>query len=145
MLKRIPVTQDLHFLKQLLANESSQAIVDGYDEEWWIWWLEWAIERYLYGTSELDYHDGIGLTDNLAEAGLGSLAIARFQSMWLNHIANKLQLCEIYNPTVSSRDYDYAICTTTYPNSEYHTYEAWIVADIPPDEFNYLLTRTGLC
>ena len=141
--RRIPLNADLKYLKQELSKLLTAKIAVEYPDSWWYNWLEWGIDRVVFGQSDFDYGGDIDLEQDLIDAEVDQNLIDWFKPRWFNWIANRLECCGLIELRPNDIKYEYKIVTRGYQNGVPNV-EFWIAVEPDPGELDALISRSGV-
>lgn len=141
--RRIPLNNDLQYLKSTLSQLLTTKIAYEYPEAWWLFWLEWGIEKVIYSSSALDYDQFINLDEDLRDAELTQCQIDSFKDRWLKWLTARLECCGLIDLNPNSAVYEYRLVsgggTDGIPDVEF-----WFAVDPEQGELDALIARTGV-
>ena len=145
IIKRIPFTRDLSWIKNRLSTLLSREIALEYPRSWWFSWIDWGIDMVIYPKQSPYDLAPVWLVEDLEASGLRVDEIDQVVNDWKRWLIGRLEQCNIVDFDGSYRDvkYDLIDCGDS-ANAEETSIEVWIGIDTDPYELEYNIQRTML-
>lgn len=143
IIKRIPFTRDLSWIKKRLTTLLTREISVEYPRSWWFSWIDWGVEMVIYPTQSPYDLAPVWLVDDLEAAGLTKVEIDQVVNEWKQWLVARLEQCNIvdFDGTHRQVKYDLIDCGDS-SDAEETVVEVWIGLDTEPYEFEYNVQRT---